>query len=152
MIAMALERDMGPAVITNGWLLPQLLDKLAAAGLKTVYVSIDAATMADHETNRGLAGVCHRIREATARMSKLGMTAIAQVTMSRLIGDYRALVPMLRDLCLTAVTFSYPQRGRLGSSSLAWSAEQSAGGYCKRSPSIAVTANAHLLSKLAKTE
>jgi MoaA/NifB/PqqE/SkfB family radical SAM enzyme len=123
MIAMAVARDMGPAVITNGWLLPQLLDKLAAAGLKTVYISVDAATVADHEANRGLEGVCERLRTATARMPKLGMTAIAQVTMSRLIDDYRALVPLLRDLGVVAVAFSYPQNARLGSSSLAWSAD-----------------------------
>jgi serine/threonine protein kinase len=36
MIRMAVERGMGTALITNGWLLPQLLDRLAAAGLKTV--------------------------------------------------------------------------------------------------------------------
>jgi MoaA/NifB/PqqE/SkfB family radical SAM enzyme len=123
MIAMAVARDMGPAVITNGWLLPQLLDRLAAARLKTVYISIDAATIADHEGNRGLDGVCQRIRAATSRMPKLGMTAIAQVTMSKLIGDYRALVPTLRGLGLVAVAFSYPQGKRLGSSSLAWSTD-----------------------------
>jgi MoaA/NifB/PqqE/SkfB family radical SAM enzyme len=123
MVAAALARKICPAVITNGWLLPQLLDKLADAGLKIVYISIDATTIAKHEANRGLTGVCRRIREATARMPKLGMTAIAQVTISRLIGDYRALVPVLRDLGLAAVAFSYPQRGRLGSSSLAWSAD-----------------------------
>ncbi len=53
------------------------------------------------------------------------MTAIAQVTMSRLIGDYRALVPLLRELGFPAVAFSYQQRIRLGSSSLAWSADSS---------------------------
>jgi MoaA/NifB/PqqE/SkfB family radical SAM enzyme len=123
MIAMTVERGMGPAVITNGWLLPQLLDRLADAGLKTVYVSIDAATVKDHEDNRGLDGVCKRIRSATARMPELGMTAIAQVTMSKLIGDYRALVPILRSLGLVAVAFSYPQGMRLGSTSLAWSTD-----------------------------
>jgi hypothetical protein len=46
---------------------------------------------------------------------------IAQVAMSKLIDDYRSLVPVLRDLGFRAVTFSYPQRARLGSSSLAWS-------------------------------
>ena len=121
MIATAAEKDMGTALITNGWLLPQLIDKLAAAGLKTVYVSIDATTVAEHESNRGLTGVCDRIRAATSRIPKLGMTAIAQVTMSKLIGDYQALVPQLRDLGFSAVAFSYPQRARLGSSSLAWS-------------------------------
>ena len=36
MISMVVARGMGPAVITNGWLLPQSLDKLATTGLKTV--------------------------------------------------------------------------------------------------------------------
>ena len=123
MIAMVIARDMGPAVITNGWLLPKRLDELAAAGLKTVYVSIDAAAMEEHEANRGLKGVGERIRSATERMPGLGMTATAQVTLNKLISDYRALVPLLRDLGLCAVAFSYPQRAPLGSSSLAWSAD-----------------------------
>jgi MoaA/NifB/PqqE/SkfB family radical SAM enzyme len=123
MIEMSVARDMGPAVITNGWLLSMQLDRLAAAGLKTVYVSIDAAEMAVHEENRGLKGLGERIRSATARMPGLGMTALAQVTMSKLIGDYRSLVPLLRNLGFSAVAFSYPQQARLGSSSLAWSSD-----------------------------
>jgi MoaA/NifB/PqqE/SkfB family radical SAM enzyme len=123
MIEMSLKRGMGPAVITNGWLLPIQLDDLAAAGLKTVYVSIDTAAMTAHEANRGLKGLGERIRSATSRMPGLGMTALAQVTMSKLIGDYRALVPLLRELGFSAVAFSYPQQARLGSSSLAWSAD-----------------------------
>jgi hypothetical protein len=113
----------GPAVITNGWLLSMQLDRLAAAGLKTVYVSIDASAMSVHEENRGLKGLGERIRLATARMPSLGMTALAQVTMSKLIDDYRTLVPLLRNLGFSAVAFSYPQRARLGSSSLAWSSD-----------------------------
>ena len=123
MIAMSVAKGMGPAVITNGWLLPKKLDQLAAAGLKTVYVSIDAASMEDHERNRGLKGLGERIREATSRMPKLGMTALAQVTMSKLVKNYVALVPLLQQLGFEAVAFSYPQRTRLGSSSLAWSAD-----------------------------
>jgi len=123
MIAVSVARGMGPALITNGWLLSAKLDELAAAGLKTVYVSIDAPLMSEHEANRGLNGLGERIRTATARMAKLGMTALAQVTMSKLIRDYLALVPLLRQLGFEAVAFSYPQRTRLGSSSLAWSAD-----------------------------
>jgi MoaA/NifB/PqqE/SkfB family radical SAM enzyme len=123
MIAMVIAHGMGPAVITNGWLLPARLDELAGAGLKTVYISIDAAAMKDHEANRGLPGLGERIRSAVARMLGLGMTPLAQVTMSRLLGDYRALAPLLRDLGFKAVAFSYPQRTKLGSSSLAWSAD-----------------------------
>ena len=121
MIAMSVNKGMGTAIITNGWLLPSRLDELARAGLKTVYVSVDAPTLTAHERNRGLRGVGERIRSATARMPALGMTPLAQVTMSKLIEDYAALVPLLRDLGFEAVSFSYPQRSRLGSSSLAWS-------------------------------
>ncbi len=123
MIAMAVSIGMGTAVITNAWLLPTRLDELAAAGLRTVYISIDAATMAGHEANRGLGGLGRRIRSAIARMGSLGMTPLAQVTVSRLVRDYRELVPLLRDLGFLAVSFSYPQRAKLGSSSLAWSAD-----------------------------
>ncbi|HZQ70479.1 MAG TPA: radical SAM protein [Terriglobales bacterium] len=123
MIAMSVAKGMGPAMITNGWLLGSKLDALAAAGLKTVYISIDAPRIADHEANRGLKGLGERIRTATARMREYGMTPLAQVTISRLIRDYRALVPFLRELGFEAIAFSYPQRTKLGSSSLAWSAD-----------------------------
>jgi hypothetical protein len=67
--------------------------------------------------------VGERIKAATSRMSELGIAPIAQVAMSRLISDYRELVPLLRELGFSAVTFSYTQRARLGSSSLAWSSD-----------------------------
>lgn len=121
MIAMSVAHGMGPAVITNGWLLPARLEQLAAAGLKTIYVSIDSADMAAHEANRGLKGLGERIRAANQRMPGLGMTPFAQVTMNKLISDYGSLVPVLRDLGFAAVAFSYPQQARLGSTTLAWS-------------------------------
>lgn len=121
LVRMTTAKGMGPAVITNGWLLPMQLDRLAEAGLPTIYISIDAAGMDEHETNRGLKGLGERIRTATSRMPGLGITPIAQVTMSKLITDYRALVPFLRDLGFVAVAFSYPQYARLGSTTLAWS-------------------------------
>jgi MoaA/NifB/PqqE/SkfB family radical SAM enzyme len=123
LIAMSIAKGMGPALITNGWLLSSKLDQLATAGLKTVYVSIDSPLISEHEANRGLNGLGTRVRKATSRMRDLGMTALAQVTMSKLIDDYRALVPLLQELGFGAVAFSYPQRTRLGSSSLAWSAD-----------------------------
>src|SRR5213079_2435676 len=73
MIASATALGMVPALITNGWLLPARLEELATAGLKTVYVSIDAPTISQHESNRGLKGVAERIRSATAKMPSLGM-------------------------------------------------------------------------------
>jgi MoaA/NifB/PqqE/SkfB family radical SAM enzyme len=121
MVRMAVAKGMGTALITNGWLLPRKLDDLSAAGLKTIYISIDAASIPAHEDNRGLKNLVERIREATVRMRKLGITALAQVTMSKLIEDYQALGTFLRGLGFEAVAFSYPQRVRLGSTSLAWS-------------------------------
>ena len=121
LIENAVQQGITPAVITNGWLLAAKLDELAEAGLKSVYVSIDAAEMTRHEANRGLQGLGERIKSATARMQALEMVPFAQVTMSKLITDYEALVPLLRELGFAAVAFSYPQKARLGSSSLAWS-------------------------------
>ena len=121
MIAATVAKEMVPAIITNGWLLPARLERLAEAGLRTVYVSLDAASVAAHESNRGLTGLASRIRSATAQMPALGMIPIAQVAMSKLVEDYSALAPFLRELGFAAVAFSYPQRARLGSSSLAWS-------------------------------
>ena len=121
MVRMAVARGMGTALITNGWLLPSKLDDLSAAGLKTIYISIDAASVIAHESNRGLKNLVARIRASTFRMQELGITALAQVTISKLIGDYQALGTFLRGLGFEAVAFSYPQRVRLGSTSLAWS-------------------------------
>jgi len=120
---MSTAKGMGVAIITNGWLLPSKLDELAAARLRTIYISIDSPSLNAHEANRGLGGLGDRIRTATAQMRDFGITAIAQVTISKLITDYRALVNLLRELGFVAVAFSYPQRARLGSTSLAWSAD-----------------------------
>jgi len=84
MIAMVVAKNMEPAVITNGWLLPTKLDKLAKAGLKTVYVAIDSARLEEHESNRGLRGLEQRIRAANSRMHSLGMTSFAQVTINKI--------------------------------------------------------------------
>ncbi len=69
---------------------PGKLDALGDAGIRTVFISIDAPDAPTHEANRGLKGVFGRIREANARMRARGMTPIASVAMTRLVGDYRA--------------------------------------------------------------
>ena len=79
--------------------------------------------VADHEANRGLNGLSERIEQQLLECHELGMNPVAQVTISKLIRDYRALVPFLQDLGFEAIAFSYPQGVRLGSSSLAWSAD-----------------------------
>ncbi len=115
--------DMGvqPTMVTNGWLLPGKLDAIAATGISTIFISIDSEHAAEHEKNRGLKGVCERIAESNTRMAALGITPIASVAMTRLVGDYAALGHFLKELGFAAVTFSYPRRAALGSSSLVWS-------------------------------
>lgn len=121
MAATALRLGLQPALVTNGWRLPAQLDQLAGAGIRTLFVSIDSPDAAVHERNRGLKGVCTRIAEANRRMPALGITPIASVAMSKLIDDYEALGRFLVELGFAAVTFSYPRRSALGSSSLVWS-------------------------------
>jgi MoaA/NifB/PqqE/SkfB family radical SAM enzyme len=121
MVSRAVAKGMRPSVVTNGWLLPRRIDALASAGLKTLFISIDAANAAAHEANRGLNGVCERIRAANADLKRAGIKSIASVTISKLIDDYGALARFLRDLGFETVTFSYPKRKALGTSSLVYS-------------------------------
>jgi len=121
MARMAADAGIQPTLVTNGWLLPGKLDGLAAAGITSIFISIDSPDAAVHEKNRGLRGVCTRIREANARMQKLGITPTASVAMTKLVTDYRALGHFLKELGFAAVTFSYPRKAALASSSLAWS-------------------------------
>jgi MoaA/NifB/PqqE/SkfB family radical SAM enzyme len=102
--------DLGMKVllVTNAGLLkPHRIRELAAAGLSSFIISIDAADAETHERNRGLPGVCERIREAIVVIDELGVHSTASVTMSRLV-DYEALPDFLKSLGFKAVTFSYP--------------------------------------------
>ena len=95
-------------LVTNAGLLkPHRIRELADAGLSSFIISIDAAEAETHERNRGLPGVCERIREANAVIDELGLHSTASVTMSRLV-DYDALPDFLKSLGFKAVTFSYP--------------------------------------------
>ncbi|MBY0336359.1 MAG: radical SAM protein [Acetobacteraceae bacterium] len=114
---------MQPTMVTNGWLLPGKLDDLVKTGLTTLFISIDSEDAAKHEANRGLKGVCQRIRESTGRLHEAGITPIASVAMTRLVSDYEALARFLRELGFAAVTFSYPRKAALGSNSLVFSEE-----------------------------
>ena len=95
-------------LVTNAGLLkPHRIRELGAAGLSSFIISIDAADAETHERNRGLPGVCERIREANALIDELSLHSTASVTMSRLV-DYEALPDFLKSLGFKAVTFSYP--------------------------------------------
>ena len=104
------EMDMKVMLVTNGSLLrPDRIRDLAAAGLSSAIISIDAATTEAHESNRGLPGVCEKIREANRVLKALHIGSTASVTMSRLV-DYDALPDFLTSLGFHSVTFSYPLR------------------------------------------
>jgi MoaA/NifB/PqqE/SkfB family radical SAM enzyme len=95
-------------LVTNGALLVEkTIRRLAEAGVTHFIISIDAATPEQHEANRGLLGVCQRIREANRIISKLGLRSTASTTMSRLV-DYEMLPGFLESLNFSSVTFSYP--------------------------------------------
>jgi MoaA/NifB/PqqE/SkfB family radical SAM enzyme len=95
-------------LVTNGGLLKDhKVRELAAAGLSSLIISIDAASREVHERNRGLPGVCERIVDANRTLHEIGMHATASVTMSRLV-DYDALPDFLEKLGFTSVVFSYP--------------------------------------------
>ncbi|PWU20974.1 MAG: radical SAM protein [Candidatus Rokuibacteriota bacterium] len=110
MVAHAARIGMRPALDTNGALLTERrIDALMDAGIAKVCISIDAATSAMHDANRGIHGLSRRIRRANALLKRRGISTTASVTMSRLV-DYAALPEHLHDLGFGAVTFSYPMR------------------------------------------
>ncbi len=109
MIAHASQIGISSMIVTNGALLtPDRVAKLAKAGLDNAIISIDAADIQRHEQNRGLKGVCDRVRIANQHLKQAGIGTTASVTMSRLIDDYEALPAFLESLGFESVIFSYP--------------------------------------------
>lgn len=101
---------MNVLLVTNGFLLSEKkIHGLAEAGVTDFIISIDAATAEQHDTHRGLPGLCQRIREANSLISSLRLTSTASTTLSRLV-DFQALPDFLDSLNFTSVTFSYPLR------------------------------------------
>ena len=120
LVAAARTADMRPGLITNGWFLPQKIQSLADAGLGTLLVSIDSHSIEEHERNRGLHGVGERVRQGLAVARDNGIPTLASVTVNRLV-NYEVLPKLLRYLGFDAVTFSYPRRKPLSSSSMVFS-------------------------------
>ncbi|MFO1035246.1 MAG: radical SAM protein [Geminicoccaceae bacterium] len=107
-VAHGTSRGIKVMVVSNAGLFKShKLQELADAGISSLIISIDAATQEAHEDNRGLPGVCDRIREANAFMAERKLHTTASVTMSRLV-DYDALPEFLTSLGFTSVVFSYP--------------------------------------------
>ena len=102
------ELGMKMMLVTHASLLrPARVHELVNAGISSVIMSVDAATEEAHEQNRGLPGVCAKIREANNVLRELKIQTTASVTMSRLV-DYEALPEFLESLGFDTVTFSYP--------------------------------------------
>ena len=100
---------INPMICTNGALWTNdNMRALADAGLSSVIMSVDAHDIARHETNRGLQGVCGKIREANRFFRGAGIPTTASITASRLIGDYEQLPAFLESLGFRSCTFSYP--------------------------------------------
>jgi MoaA/NifB/PqqE/SkfB family radical SAM enzyme len=124
LVADAREAGMRPAVITNGWLLPQRIGALLRAGLQMLLVSIDSHSLDDHERNRGLRGLGEKIRAGVAMARQEGIPTFASVTVSRLV-KYESLPAVLGDLGFDAAIFSYPRTKPFESSSLVFSESSS---------------------------
>src|SRR5271165_3420542 len=68
----AAERGIHPMICTNGSLwTDQNMRELAADGLSSVIMSIDAHDVSKHEKNRGLPEVCRKIQHANEVFSQL---------------------------------------------------------------------------------
>jgi MoaA/NifB/PqqE/SkfB family radical SAM enzyme len=119
LVADARAAGMKPALITNGWRLPQKIERLAVSGLATLLVSIDSHSLEDHERNRGLRGLGERIRKGLAEARRRGIPTLACVTVNHLV-RYEALPELLTNLGFDAATFSYPRKEPFGSSSLVY--------------------------------
>src|SRR5262245_34144410 len=109
LVADARDTGLTPMLITNGWGLPQKIDRLVAAGLRTLSVSMDSHALEVHERNRSLRGVGERIRQGLATARRHGLATLATVTVNRLV-RYEALPELLRELGVQAVSFSYPRK------------------------------------------
>ncbi len=109
MVRYAAERGLNPMVCTNGSLwTDRNMRQMAADGLGSVIMSVDAHDVARHEKNRGLPEVCRKMRQANAVFAELGIQTTASITVSKLIEDYEKLPAFLRELGFRSCTFSYP--------------------------------------------
>ncbi|MFQ5688425.1 MAG: radical SAM protein [Candidatus Scalindua sp.] len=109
MISHATEKDIDTMISTNAALLNEkVISNLGASGLKTIFISIDATSIKEHERNRGLPGVCEKIKQVTEMIKEQGINLIASVTINRLITDYSRLPAFLKGLGFDKISFSNP--------------------------------------------
>lgn len=96
-------------MVTNGSTLSErTIEKFQEASLSGVIISIDSQDLTRHEENRGLKGVCSKIKQHMPALKEAGVGATASVTLNRLLDDFDRLPDTLEDLGFEAVTFSFP--------------------------------------------
>ena len=122
MCAAIAKNNMRPAMISNGFLLPDRIEKMIAAGLSTLLFSLDSHDPAVHEKNRGLKGVVDRLKKSVAIAKSHGLPTVAVVTVSKLV-DFSRMTEILEYVGCDAVSFSYPRKEPFGSSSLVFNPE-----------------------------
>lgn len=109
LIGYASKLGMTTMISTNGWLLTDdRIEEYARMGLDIAIISIDASDENVHESNRGIKGLCDRIKQANGHLKRLGIESTASATLSRLLGDMQALPDFLKSMGFDQVTFSYP--------------------------------------------
>lgn len=85
------------SMFTNGWYLPENVQKLKASGLDTINVSLDSADPAEHDKKRKVKGLFERGVEGLRLAKKAGMTtAISCCVFENDIdnGNFEAIVEM----------------------------------------------------------
>ncbi|MGQ9688331.1 MAG: radical SAM protein [Desulfobaccales bacterium] len=96
-------------LVTNGAILTAArIESLARLGVRTLIISIDAASAEVHDRHRGLPGLVAHVQDMLPLIRRAGMQAVASVTLSRLIDDLDALVRFVHQLGFSRLTFSYP--------------------------------------------
>jgi MoaA/NifB/PqqE/SkfB family radical SAM enzyme len=96
-------------MVSNGSTLsPRTIEKFEKASLSGIIISIDSEDLTKHEENRGLKGVCQKIKQNMPLLKQAGVGATASVTLNRLLTDFDRLPETLTDLGFEAVTFSFP--------------------------------------------
>lgn len=96
-------------MVSNGSTLsPRTVEKFQRSSLSGIIISIDSQDLAEHENNRGLKGVCAKIKDNLPGLKEAGIGATASVTLNRLLTDLDRLPETLQDLGFEAVTFSFP--------------------------------------------
>jgi MoaA/NifB/PqqE/SkfB family radical SAM enzyme len=131
MCAAIARHGMRPAMISNGWLLPDKIEALIDAGLSTLLFSLDSHDFDVHEKNRGLKRVRERLQQAVAVAKSRGLPTIAVCTVSKLV-DISRLGDALDYLGCDAVSFSYPRKEAFGSTSLVYNPDSDLVDYTPR--------------------